>query len=266
MTRDDDEAGEATSEDTQSSKTQHGHGLTDGVAEGVAEAAHEMRAEGLILERAIGGWRGMIDTGLPTVVFVTAYVIAGRELQPALIAAVVAGLALVAWRLVRRQPLQQIFTGFFGLAIAAAFSAWTGQAQDFFLPGLLTNLAYGSAFLVSILVGWPALGLVMGYLTGDGTAWRKDSRLKRTYTAASWVWVGVFFLRLVVQAPLYFAEMVEPLGVARVIMGWPLFLAGAYLTYRVLAPIYRERRAAHEAKPEAKPEPNPEPNPEGGTG
>jgi len=211
------------------------------------QSVADIRAEGLILERAIGGWKGMIDTGAPTVVFITVFALGGRVLTPALVAALATGAVLVVWRLFRRQSLQQIFTGFFGLAIAAAFSAWTGNAEDFFLPGLLTNVAYGTAFIVSILVGWPALGIAMGYLTGDGTAWRKDQRLRRTYAAASWIWVGVFFLRLSVQAPLYLAGAIEALGVARVIMGWPLFLAGAYFTYRVLAPVYRERRAAHEA-------------------
>lgn len=215
----------------------------------VAEAAREIRAEGLILERAIGGWRGMIDTGLPAVVFITVFAFGGRVLAPALIAALVSGVVLATWRLIRRESLQQVLTGFVGLAIAAAFSAWTGNAEDFFLPGLLTNLAYGSVFIVSIFVGWPALGVVMGYLTGDGSRWRQDKRLRRTYAAASWIWVGVFFLRLSVQGPLYLAGAIEALGVARVIMGWPLFLAGAYFTYRVLAPIYRERRAAHEAEP-----------------
>jgi len=211
----------------------------------------ELRAEGLILERAIGGWRGMIDSGLPTVVFITVYVIASRQLQPALIAAIVVGVLLAVYRLIRRQRLQQVLTGFLGLAIAAGFSAWTGQAENFFLPGLITNVAYGAAFVVSILVRWPLLGVAMGYLTGDGTRWRQDQRLMRTYSAASWVWVGVFFGRLVVQVPLYLAAAVEILGVARVVMGWPLFLAAAYVTYRVLSPVYQERRAASEGGSEA---------------
>jgi len=211
-------------------------------------AGADFKAEGLILERAIGGWRGMIDTGLPTIVFITVFVLSGRELTPSITAAVVVGALLAVWRLIRRQNLQQVLTGFLGLGIAAAFSAWTGQAENFFLPGLLTNVAYGTAFVVSILVGWPALGIAMGYLTGDGTTWRQDRTLRRTYAAASWVWVGVFFGRLAVQVPLYFAGAIEALGVARIVMGWPLFLAGAYLTYRVLAPIYRERRALNEGQ------------------
>lgn len=208
-----------------------------------SDASQDFKAEGLILEKAIGGWRGMVDTGLPTVVFITAFVITGRELTPAIIAAVVVGIALAVFRLLRRQNLQQVLTGFVGLAIAAGFSAWTGQAENFFLPGLLTNVAYGAVFIISILIGWPALGVAMGYMTGDGTSWRHDRQLRRTYAAASWIWVGVFFGRLAVQVPLYLSESVELLGVARIIMGWPLFLAGAYVTYRVLAPVYRERRA-----------------------
>jgi hypothetical protein len=188
----------------------------------------------------------MIDSGLPTVVFVTVYVLNSRQLISALVAAVIAGVVLAGYRLVRRQRLQQVLTGFLGLGIAAAFSAWTGQAQDFFLPGLITNVAYGSAFVISILVRWPLLGVAMGYLTGDGSSWRRDTRLMRTYSAASWIWVGVFFSRLLVQVPLYLAAAVEFLGVARVVMGWPLFLAAAYLTYRVLAPVYQERRDAQE--------------------
>ena len=140
-----------------------------------------------------------------------------------------------------------MLTGFLGLAVAAGFSAWTGQAENFFLPGLITNVVYGSAFIVSILVGWPLLGVAMGYLTGDGTSWRSDKQLVRTYTATSWVWVGVFFGRLIVQVPLYLAAAVEVLGVARIVMGWPLFLGAAYVTYRVLAPVYRERRDGNES-------------------
>lgn len=204
----------------------------------------DLRAERMILERALGGWRGMIDSALPTIVFISVFVLMGRALPPALIAAVVVGVLLAVFRLVRRQPVQQVLTGFLGLAIAAGFSAVTGQAENFFLPGLITNVAYGTAFVVSILVRWPLLGVAMGYLTGDGTAWRKDVRLMRTYAAASWIWVAVFFGRLAVQVPLYLSGSVELLGVARVIMGWPLFLAGAYLTYRVLAPVYRAKRGS----------------------
>ena len=108
------------------------------------ETTADVRAESLLLERAIGGWRGIIDSGLPTMVFITAYIITGQELRPSVIAAIAAGVLIVAWRLIRRQPLQQVGAGMIGLAVSAIFTWKTGRAENFFLPGLLTNLAYGS--------------------------------------------------------------------------------------------------------------------------
>lgn len=217
------------------------------------ETTADVRAESLLLERAIGGWRGIIDSGLPTMVFITAYIITSQDLRPSVMAAVIAGLLIVAWRLIRREPLQQVGAGLIGLAVSAIFTWKTGRAENFFLPGLLTNLAYGAAFLVSILVRWPLLGIAMGYLASEGTAWRREPALRRTYAAASWLWVLLFFGRVIVQTPLYLAGWVTALGIVKIVMGWPLFLAATYFTYRVLAPILEARRAAKASEMPEKP-------------
>lgn len=208
----------------------------------MSEERSDAHAERLILERALGGWRGIIDSGVPAAAFLIAYVVDNEQLTRAVVLAVVTGLILGIWRVVRKQSIQQVITGFVGLAIAAAFTAWTGRAENFFLPGIITNLVYGSAFLISILVRWPLFGVIMGFLTGIGSTWRTNTQLRRVFTAASWIWVGLFFGRLAVQVPLYLAGEVAALGVVRIVLGWPAFLAAAYVTYRVLAPVYRELR------------------------
>ena len=202
------------------------------------ETVDDIKAERILLDRAIGGWRGLIDSGAPTLVFVIAYLIWPEELRRAVLAAVASGVIILALRLVRRDPLTQVLAGFIGLAIAAGFSAWTDKAENFFLPGLLTNLAYGAAFLISILVKWPLLGVALGYFTGTGTSWRREPALRRAASAASWIWVVLFFGRLAIQLPFYLSGSVGTLGVIKIVMGWPLFLAAAYFTYRVLAPVY----------------------------
>lgn len=200
--------------------------------------------EAVLLERAIGGWRGMFDSGLPALVFVAVYLLNGRVLQPALIAALGAGVVILVWRLMRRQPLTQVLAGFAGVAISAYVSSRTGEARDFFLWGLIVNVAYGSAFLISLAVRWPLMGVVVGAITGDPTGWRRDPELRRIYAAATWVWVMVFGGRILVQVPLYLAGWVGALGTAKIIMGWPLFLFGAYVTYRLLRPVFVQRRSA----------------------
>ena len=147
-------------------------------------------------------------------------------------------------RILRREPLQFALAGFAGVALAAFVADRTGKAEDFFLPGLLLNLGYALAYLVSIVVGWPLLGVILGPLTGEGMAWRSDPDKVRAYTRASWVWVGVFTLRLAVQLPLYFAGALLALGIAKTAMGIPIFLIAVWLSYRIL-------------KTEQEPEPNP---------
>jgi hypothetical protein len=144
----------------------------------------------------------------------------------------------------RRQPLTQVLAGFAGVAISAYVSSRTGEARDFFLWGLIVNVAYGSAFLISLAVRWPLMGVVVGAITGDPTGWRRDPELRRIYAAATWVWVMVFGGRILVQVPLYLAGWVGALGTAKIIMGWPLFLFGAYVTYRLLRPVFVQRRSA----------------------
>jgi hypothetical protein len=210
------------------------------------ESKADVRAESLLLERAIGGWRGIIDSGLPTAVFVISFIVTSQNLRSSIIAAIIAGLAIVIWRLIRREKLGQVAAGFIGLAISAWWASRNDNASDIYLPGMLTNLGYGSAFLISIIVGWPLLGIAMGFLTGEGTKWRRDPQLRRVYAAASWIWVVLFLSRLIVQTPLYLAGWVEVQGIVKIVMGYPLFLGAAYWTYRVLAPVLSSKRAARE--------------------
>ena len=206
------------------------------------ETTDDVRAETVLLERAIGGWRGMIDSGVPTLVFVIAYVATGQNLGISLWAALGSGVIIAILRMIRHEPLGQVLAGFVGVGISAAFAKYTGKAENYFIPGFLQNLGYGLAFLISILVRWPLLGIVIGYLTGDGTSWRQDKDLRRTYAAASWIWVALFFGRLAVQVPLYLAGAVGALGVMKIVMGVPLYVAAAYFTYRLLRPIWVAKR------------------------
>lgn len=208
-----------------------------------------------MLDRAIGGWRGLVDSGLPATLFVVVYMVTDA-LPASLIAAVACGVVIAAWRLVRRESLQQVLAGFVGVAISALVARGTGRAEDFFLTGILINVVYGLAYLISILVRWPLMGLVVGYLRGDATGWREDPRQYSAYVTASWIWVVMFGIRLAVQLPMYFAGSVMFLGAAKLVMGWPLFLLAVYLTYRVIQPVLaavqaREAAEAAALEPEA---------------
>ena len=183
------------------------------------------------LVEALGGKRGLIDSGLPAVVFVfvnsVVQAFAGRDpaLQAALVAAVVAGVAVIALRVARKETLQQAISGFLGLAIAVFFAARSGEARGFFLPGIFINIAYGTAFLGSALIGRPIVGAIYAAVDGLGSRWREDARLRRVFAYASVGWASVFAARAAVQGVLYVMDRPGLLAAARLLMGWPLTIA-----------------------------------------
>ncbi|MGE3813079.1 MAG: DUF3159 domain-containing protein [Candidatus Nanopelagicales bacterium] len=193
-----------------------------------------------LMANAIGGWRGLLDGSLPSAVFLVGYIVSGQQLRPAVIGAVAAGLLIAVLRIVRKQSLQQVLSGFLGVAFCAWFASRTGNAEDYYLPGLLINAVYGTVLAVSCLVGHPLLGYGVGAATGDVTGWRSVPEQRRAYALATWFFVAVFALRIVVQLPLYLAGSVAALGTARLFMGWPLFALAAFLAFRVISTARRE--------------------------
>lgn len=207
----------------------------------MAQPADTQREQPRGLMEAVGGPLGMAETSLPAVAFVVAYTISGQDTNIA--AGVALGLALVfaLARVARRESVQHALTGLIGVAIAAFVATRSGKAENFFLPGLLANAAYATAFLISLAVRWPLVGVLVSQLDGEGNAWRDDPVRVRAFARATWLWAGLFLARLVVQLPLYLAGAVVALGVARTAMGIPLFALGLWITYRLV------RRPQHPA-------------------
>lgn len=186
----------------------------------------------------LGGWYGSLETALPTVAFVVLWLVRS-EVRPALLAAAAVALILLGIRLYIGGSVRFVLTSILATAIAAFFALRSGNAEDAFLPGILTSAAYGVATLISILAKWPAVGFIVA--AGDPdyvehpTAWRKDSALVRVCSRLTWVLVVLFAVRVAIMLPLYFAEEVAWLGVAKIALGWPAYLAAIVVMGLMLA-------------------------------
>jgi hypothetical protein len=194
------------------------------------QSHHEDRAKVL---NAFGGTRGLIDSGVPSILFLIAFYIS-HNLNFAILISLALSAVLTLVRLFTRDTLQHAISGFIGIGICALLARHTGKAQDFYLPGLWTNVGYAIAYTLGNIAGWPVLGLMLGPILGENLAWRKVEARKRAYTQAGWIWVGLFTSRLLVQYPLYRADNLTALGTARLIMGYPLFILAGWLTWQVL--------------------------------
>ena len=220
----------------------------------------------------LGGWRGMVDATLPTVAFIVANSLGG--LRTGIVAALVAAVLVFLLRLVRRESLQQAVSGLFGVGIAVAIAAWSGQARDFFVLGIVRNTAIAAVLGASIAFRRPLVGYAAEFLSPShlgalasaslpglrrragaplprperGTAdpaperhWRDDPRAVRVYGWLTLMWATTFGLRVVVQTPLYLQDEVGLLGTASLVLGLPVTAVALGVTFWAVSRLHRHR-------------------------
>jgi Protein of unknown function (DUF3159) len=192
-----------------------------------AETPHFQYVEEFVryqLGESLGGARGMLESALPFVAFTIAWVI-GRELYPAIGAAVGTALLLAAIRLIQRQSIKYVVQAVIPTAIAVLIATRTGRAQDIFLPGIVYNGALAVVSLASVAIRKPLVGFIIGAAVGDPTGWAKDPGLVKMTSKLTLVLAVPYVTRFVIQLPLFLAGQVILLGVAKVVLGWPLLIA-----------------------------------------
>lgn len=186
----------------------------------------------LSMADAIGGPRGIVDSAVPTVAFVTVNAEAG--LTTAIVVAIAAACGLVILRVARREPLQQTFSGLVAVAIAAFVASRTGSAEGFFLPSIAKNAVSVVVGLASVLVHRPLAGYVMAGFDRRYASWRQQPDARRAAFWATFVWIGVFAVRFVVQGLLYLAGEPGWLAAANIALGLPLFGIAVVATFAVV--------------------------------
>jgi len=211
------------------------------------------------LSKALGGRRGMLETAVPTLAF-TLFFLPTRDLRLALSVSLAVAVVLLVVRLVQRSTVQFVVNSLVGIGLGAFF-AWRaarggGDANDqalaYFVPGMIYNAAYALGMVLSIVVGWPLVGFMVGSVAGDPTAWHGDKQVVRLCRNLTWLLALPCVLRLLVQLPIYLAgraaddpgTMIGLLGVTKVALGWPLQIAAlaamAWMLSRNRTPVAAE--------------------------
>jgi hypothetical protein len=190
------------------------------------------------LAHQLGGWRGLVESGIPVLVFVILNLV--TALRPAIIGAVGVAVAMAVWRLIRRKPIRHAVNGLFGIGIGAYLAWRSGNAGAFYLPGILINLAWGVGMAVSVAVGHPAMGWLYSVVAAKGsTTWRRNARLVRTLNWLTMLGALIFLSKAALQYVLYKTDHDTVLGISRIALGYPSYAFLLALT------IWSVRRAGH---------------------
>ena len=210
------------------------------------------------LFEAFGGLRGMIETVLPGLLFVSIFTI-NKNLHWSAIAALALALALVVVRLVSRDTVKHAFSGVFGVAFGVVFAMMTGNAKNFYLPGMLYTLGLALAYIITTLAGVPLIGLILGPVFKENLSWRtRNPGRKKAYAKASWAWGLILLAKCAILFPLYWWANTAQLGWVLVALKIPPFLLAVWLTWVFLAKapapidVFAEMEAEEQAEKERK--------------
>jgi hypothetical protein len=204
------------------------------LANGVADDA----PVGAALLGSLGGVRGIIETVLPTLVFLVLHLVFQNLLLSTLVPVGV-GLIFVVVRAAQRAPVQSAVTGVVILAATAGLAILTGRAENNFVPGLIVNAIFLVAMVVSLLARYPLVGVFVSLLLGERTeGWRERPATYRALAAATGVWAGMFALRLGVEVPLYLANNAAGLAVAKLVLGIPLYAVVLIVTWLLIRSVF----------------------------
>jgi hypothetical protein len=216
-----------------------------------AEGAEPLPSLSEQVSEQLGGVRGLIESSIPVFVFVVLNVLLGASFvgldkRPALYWAiggsVVSALAIGGYRLARKQPVRHAVNGIFGIAVGAYLAYRSGNARDFYLPGILLTLGQVALCLVSVAIRKPLIGYVWGVLANGGKHdWLQKPRLLGAFQWLTLVWAGSLFIRAGVQGWLYLADQANAIGIVRILISWPIYAATFAFT------VWAIRRVTHPA-------------------
>lgn len=205
---------------------------------GLGDLMESERPTGAALLKAMGGVRGIIEAIVPGLLFLLVFTFT-KSLPWALGVSVGVAAILTLLRIIGKTPVTAALGGLVGVVLSAVLALITNKPEDNFVLGFITNGAYGAVLLVSVFVGWPLIGLAVGFLMNDGVAWRQDRVKRRALRWLTLAWAGLFILRLAVQLPLYYSGNVEWLGSTKLLMGIPLYAPLLVVSWLVVRGLYR---------------------------
>ncbi len=202
----------------------------------------------------LGGMRGLIESSIPVLAFVLLNVVLGSSLLNlpkhtalywAIGGAVGTAVLIGGYRLFRREPVRHAVNGIVGIAFGAYLAWRTGEARNFYLPGILLTFGQAAILLISALVRRPIIGYVWAVMANKGKHdWLQNSALFRTFQWLTYLWTASLVIRAGLQFWLYLENQDNLIGIVRIAISWPMYVGMFALTVWAVRRVARTEEVA----------------------
>lgn len=181
------------------------------------------------LKQFFSGPRPVGDSAVPPLVFVLANAVSGLTLAAG--AAVAVAVALMGYRVARGRPAIYALGGVAGVGFAVFLALRSNQAEEYFLPGIISSAAWAVVALTSVAVRRPMVAYTSWAVHRWPMEWYWRSDIRPAYTEVTLAW-GLFFgIRAAIQYRLFDGGNVTALGFVKVATGTPAVIAMLIGTY-----------------------------------
>jgi hypothetical protein len=177
------------------------------------------------------GERTLGDSFLPPILFVAANAV--WSLGAAAAIAVFAGIAVGGWRVRMGQQIIYALGGIIAVGFAALLALRSGRAETYFLPGIVSAAAWAIIATASALGRRPLAAWSSWAFRRWPLAWYWRDDVRPAYTLVTWIWVGYFTVRFLLQWWLFAQGRPELLATAKLATSWPTIIPLLVISYRV---------------------------------
>ncbi|MDH3730903.1 MAG: DUF3159 domain-containing protein [Acidimicrobiia bacterium] len=175
------------------------------------------------------GERTLGDALLPPIVFVATQ----RELGVGWAAVLALGVAslFIIWRWRKRGSISYAFGGVATVALAVFFALRSGEAEDFFIPGIVSAFFWAAAGTASIVARRPFVVFASAFYRRWPIEWYWRDDVRPAYTVVSWWWVAYTLLRGAGQLWFFSSDRVELLLTFKLLTSFPTSVPLMFASY-----------------------------------
>lgn len=170
-----------------------------------------------------------LDALLPSLLFV--FLQSPLGLTSSALVAVLSSFILTGYRILRKQKSFYALLGVLGVLFAAGYAAFSGSAENYYLPRLFNGTLLVLVSFGSILFGRPLAALLSHLSRGWPMGWFLRKDVKPAYREVTFIWLVLLLTRLLVQWNLYRGGDLNSLFFVSFLMGTPATVVILVLSY-----------------------------------
>lgn len=140
-------------------------------------------------------------------------------------------LLLIIYRIVKGHTKRYALVGVGGVLLSIGFSLLSGDAINYYLPGIFSTGLIALACVVSLIAHRPLAAWISHITRGWPINWYMRDDIRPAYKNVTIMWAVYFMLKLIIQVSLYLMADFSVYFYINTILGWPMNIILLILTY-----------------------------------